>query len=140
MESIPLAVNNEPFVEAKAGGYEWDAPQLFTDDVTFSKPVLSVVYTVAAAGTNAATATLISPLYGFVTVTAADATKGVIVGAIPIGATLSGYNVAAAVLKVYPPTGGNFNGGSTDAIISVAAKVPFSIKNVDGTLYVATYT
>lgn len=57
-------------------------------------------------------------------VTGADGTKGVI---LPAGDAVSEtrivYNSSGSNLKVYPDAGGTINGGSTDASVTVAAKV-----------------
>lgn len=117
--------------------------ETFKRDVTveagfkIGKGVVWAVGTVAAAGTNAATAAVLPVTAPFISVTAADATKGVILPASPIGTQFIIHNVANAVLKVYPPTGGNFNSGTTDAAVSVAAKTQARYINVDGTLWSA---
>lgn len=51
---------------------------------------------------------------------AADGTKGVRIHANDdvIGRVIEVHNVAAAVLKVYPPVGGTINGGGVDASVS----------------------
>ena len=55
--------------------------------------------------------------------TGADGTKGVIINAADkvTGRKIFIGNTAAAVLKIYPPSGGVMNGGSADAGISTAS-------------------
>lgn len=52
--------------------------------------------------------------------TAADGTKGVRINAADkvTGVTIFVGNQVAAILKVYPPSGGTINGGSADAAFS----------------------
>jgi hypothetical protein len=79
----------------------------------------SGVATPAAAGTNQGTGTAITKrLNG---VTAADATKGVVLPTAVAGMEVVIVNtVAASVLKVYPATGAAINGLSANAAFSVA--------------------
>lgn len=77
------------------------------------------VGTVAAMGSTQSNAAALA--YGFNTVTAADATKGVILPAVAAGKIVVVINTVAAVLKVYPPTGTAINGGSDNAALSMAA-------------------
>jgi hypothetical protein len=74
---------------------------------------------VAAAGTTVADATLVTS--GLQTVTAADAAKGVILpatAAVDVGSMVVVINSVAAVLKVYPATGGTINGAAANAALS----------------------
>ena len=73
---------------------------------------------IAAAGTNAATAAILVGGKAVYPVTAADGTKGVILAAVDavLGNEIKiGNRAAAAVLKIYPPTGGTINGASANA-------------------------
>ena len=55
-------------------------------------------------------------------VTGADAAKGVILLDVPNGSSIRVFNNAAAVLKVYPPSGGQINNlTATSGNISIAA-------------------
>jgi hypothetical protein len=75
--------------------------------------------TPAAAGSNQGNATAITKQLN--AVTAADATKGVILPTAVAGQPVLIVNtVAASVLKVYPASGGTINGLSQDAAFSVA--------------------
>jgi hypothetical protein len=76
--------------------------------------------TVAAAGTVAGDATAIPASAVAVKVTGADAAKGVMLPG-RTGEVMHLQNVAAAVLKVYPYTGGTINGGAANAAYSLAA-------------------
>lgn len=105
-----------------------------------SKAVVLGVGTVAAAGTNQGTAATIPSTAPFISVTAADATKGVILPVSVVGTEIAIHNVANATLKVYPPSGGDINDGSQDAALSIAAKTQARFVNVDGTTWSAVYT
>lgn len=77
--------------------------------------------TVAAAGANQGNAAAMSA--DFVLVTGADATKGVILPEPVAGRILMLKNNAAAVLKVYPASGGQINAVGADTAMSLAANV-----------------
>lgn len=64
-----------------------------------------------------------SILEGLTVVTAADATKGVILPTAIAGARVEVKNGAAAVLKVYPATGAAINAIAANGAISLAASV-----------------
>lgn len=82
-----------------------------------------VCATVAALGTNQATAAPVA--VGFTLVTAADGTVGVILPSPSAGdiCIIKNIDVANAILKVYPPTSGTINALSANSAISLAAKV-----------------
>lgn len=83
----------------------------------------SIGAAVAAAGSTAADAGQLTG-ENYITVTAADGTKGVkmpAVGAGDKGKTMTVRNTVAAVLKIYATVGGAINGGSVDAAVSIAA-------------------
>lgn len=77
--------------------------------------------TVAAAGSTKDDAAAMSA--DFVLVTAADATKGVILPTPVAGRVLMLKNNANAVLKVYPNAGGQINAVGADTAMSLAAYV-----------------
>lgn len=97
---------------------------------------------VAAAGNSQGTATALS--YVVNNVTAADGTKGVVLGANP-GATASRiqivYNsVATNGLVVYPPASGTINGGSANAAVTIEGKTLALFFSTDATNWAAIYT
>jgi len=99
------------------------------------------VGTVAAAGTTLATGTAIdSSLYYVINVTDADGTKGVTLPVPVSGMDFILYNNSASNLKVYPHSGGNVNGGSTDAAVTVASKVWARFTAISGVIWTAMYT
>lgn len=61
---------------------------------------------------------------GVTVVTASDGTKGVILPTAVAGMRVTLKNSVAAILKVYPATGGAINALSANAAISLAASVP----------------
>lgn len=143
MDFIKGAVNNEPVQIPSPRNQEHTAPQQFDDTVTVSKPVIRGVGSLAATGSTAADAAIVDDSYGVLQVTAADGTKGVILQTTPalaVGFEIRIHNVANAILKIYPPTGGNFNSGTTDAAISVTAKRPAVLVNLGSNLWTAQYT
>jgi hypothetical protein len=95
-------------------------------DVTSQAAALATKSTGTARGTVAATGSTVAdaaavPSADFVSVTAGDGTKGVILLARSAGASVRVKNAAAAVLKVYPPTGAAINGLAANGAISLAA-------------------
>lgn len=83
------------------------------------------VDTLAALGsTQADGAPIVSGSGSLVAITAADATKGVVLPASPtVGYVVEVKNVDNAVLKVYPAVGGTINVLSANGAISLAARV-----------------
>jgi hypothetical protein len=79
------------------------------------------VGTVAAAGANQGNAAAL-PNAAIVTVTAADAAKGVRLPAAEAGRVIILKNVDNAVLKVYPATGGKINVLADNASLDMAAR------------------
>lgn len=76
---------------------------------------------VTAAGTAATTATVLRKNPGFVVVTAAGSQDGVKFNdSWPIGRPVFVVNPSSTTANIYPPLGGNWNGGSTDATITLA--------------------
>lgn len=94
-----------------------------TIDPVNGSPIGGSVATIAAAGSTQADATALTGAIN--KVTAADGTKGAILPACTDDSRLTTrvvvWNSAAAVLKVYPNTGGTVNGGSANAATSLAA-------------------
>ena len=81
--------------------------------------VSMLTQTLAATGTNQATASQIAGQLVFVT--AADATTGVKLPAVANGTVIFLINTANAVLKIYPATGEKIQGGTANVNISLAA-------------------
>lgn len=77
---------------------------------------------VAATGSTQADAAQVYE--GFTVVTGADATKGVILPTAVPGMRVTIKNGTAAVLKVYPKTGGAINAVATNGAFSVPASTP----------------
>lgn len=75
--------------------------------------------TVAAAGSTQANAAAM--VADFVLVSAADGTKGVLLPAGVAGKQMIIKNNANAVLKIWPPTGGQINAVGADTAMSIAA-------------------
>ncbi len=75
--------------------------------------------TIAGVGTAAATAALIQTGVTNAT-TAGGATAFIFNSAASLGRPFYFFNSSATTALVYPTTGGNFNGGTTDAAFSVA--------------------
>lgn len=97
---------------------------------------------IAAAGSSQSDATAAS--YVVNNVTASDGTKGVVFTSTP-GTVASRlkivYNsVASQALKVYPPSGGTINGGSSNAAVSVTGKTLAIFVSTDGSNWGAIYT
>lgn len=140
MDSQPFATNNEPVIPAYPANQERTGPTQFSDNVTITKPIVHGVSTVAATGSNQGNAATVPAGYGLVYVTAADGTKGVVLDAsLPVGAEQTIYNVAASALKIYPPSGCDFNDGTGDAEISADAKTPARVLRVDATTFAAFF-
>jgi hypothetical protein len=78
------------------------------------------VASVAATGTTAANAATLT-LSALNCVSAADATKGVVLPAAVEGAVVWVKNEAAAVLKIWPATGDQVNAVTVDGAFSIAA-------------------
>jgi len=89
--------------------------------------------TVAATGTNQATAAAIAS--GFTLVSAADATKGVKLPAAAAGLVVIVKNGENAVLKLYPNTSDAINGLSANAALSMAANTSAVLVAYDSTTW-----
>lgn len=92
---------------------------------------------IAAAGSSQSDATEISSVVS--SVSGADGTKGVI---LPTrGGHWRIYNEHATNgLKIYPPSGGTINGGSSNAAITIEGKTIAVIDQVSDSNYGAQYT
>lgn len=109
------------------------------DQARFVESINLKVTSVAATGSTTTDAALLSPL-GILHVTAADGTKGVRIqgGTVTDRSNYSpllivkNSDAANAILKIYPPTGGKINAGSTDAALSMAAKTAALFVTFDG--------
>lgn len=113
-----LAAGEDPLVASPTGEFVGTHVGPVTGNVTglVTLPRTSV----AAAGSTNADAAALSAGYNIVT--GADATKGVILPAAVAGRPVWVKNGAAAVLKVYPPSGAAINGlTATTGAISMAA-------------------
>lgn len=74
----------------------------------------------AAGSSSAANATVLGPLQNFVNlVTAGGADSIRFNSSWPLGVPVIVANPTATTAQIYPPTGGNWNGGSTDATITL---------------------
>lgn len=83
-----------------------------------TNPIIQSVGTVAAAGTNQATAGAITAETTIVT--AADDAKGVILPNVYVGACYKIYStVVTKALKIYPASGEKLNGGTADASVTI---------------------
>lgn len=74
---------------------------------------------ITAAGTTQADAYALSSVYSIVTTAAAG--TGVRLMTPEPSAEVFVRNLGANTLNVYPPVGGNFNGGTTNAAVTIAA-------------------
>ncbi|MES2208589.1 MAG: hypothetical protein V4515_00135 [Chloroflexota bacterium] len=77
---------------------------------------------VTAAGSTQADAAALSE--GFNVVTGADATKGVVLPTAVAGMRVELKSVTAAVLKIYPATGGAINAIAANGALSLASLCP----------------
>jgi len=114
-----LRANDTSTIEVYGGYYD---PSLASVEAGGAKIVsyeARTYETAAAAGNAQANATDVNA--SFVLATAADATKGIQLRAIPIGDSITVKNNAAAVLKVYGQTGVAINGLAANAAIEMAA-------------------
>ena len=102
----------------------------------FGKQANSIGASTAAAGTVTGDATVLPAGTAEVYPTsAADGTKGVRLHADDnvTGRRLFVTNTAAAILKIYPPTGGTINGGAANAAVSSVSGKGVILICVDGT-------
>ena len=97
--------------------------------------------TVAGAGTNQATATVIDEADGWlVNATGGDGTVGVKLPAARAGISVAIYNAGSGILKVYPGTSDDILDGTTNVHVSVASHVYCEFYAVDATTWAAFYT
>lgn len=142
-----------------AGAQTWTGTQTFTDAValngattfgvggsaTFNcalkttKPSIRVSAAAVAAGSTTTDALVLGISNAVFVVTAADGAKGVRLTAIATDAEVKVINNAAAVLKIYPPTGGTINGGSADASISVSANRTALLHQISASAWTALF-
>jgi len=80
--------------------------------------------TIAAAGTNAATASAVTAGLTIISTATGTSADGVRLPANwGIGETITIVNITAVAIDVWPPTGGAINGGSADAAKALAANM-----------------
>lgn len=83
------------------------------------------IVSLAAAGTNQATAAALDVTKDLTTLTGANGTAGAslptVVSPRDLGAVIIVHNSGSAVAKVFPETGGTINSGSANASVSLAA-------------------
>lgn len=132
---MPSAVNTQTTVLAgNLGG-------AYPDKLQVNNPVfvLGTPTDLAALGSTQANAALVTATV--TNATAADGTKGIILPALTAGATYYIYNsVATNGLKIYPPTGAAFNGGSANAAITIEGKTAAILVAMSTTNVAATFT
>jgi hypothetical protein len=104
------------------------------NDVDVAGELTLPVATVAATGSVQGDAAAL-PESGFVTVSAADATKGVRLPAAVAGRTLRIKNLNAAVLKLWPATGDAINAIAANSSMNIPASTAFTIISYDGTTW-----
>ena len=107
-------------------------------EVLPSRLVPDNVASVAATGSAQGDAAALTA--GINTVSAADATKGVILPAAKAGLVVQVYNEHATNgLKVYPATGDDINDGSADAAVTMEGKGLARFVGLDTTTWAASY-
>ena len=108
-------------------------------EVLPSRMIPQNVASIAAAGSAQGDATAVTA--GINTVSAADATKGVILPAAKAGLVVEVYNEHATNgLKVYPATGDDINDGSANAAITMEGKGIARFTGLDTTTWAAAFT
>lgn len=74
----------------------------------------------AAGSSSSANATVLHATANFVKLTTAGGADSVrLSSSLPLGQFCVLYNLGSTTAQIYPPTGGNFNGGSTDAAVTI---------------------
>lgn len=107
-------------------------------EVLPSRLVPDNVASVAATGSEQGDAAALTA--GINTVSAADATKGVILPAAKAGLVVQVYNEHATNgLKVYPATGDDINDGSANAAVTMEGKGLARFVGLDTTTWAASY-
>ena len=109
------------------------ATSVSASDITTTGGLYLKSATVAAAGTNQATAAAVSD--GFTLVSAADGTKGVLLPAAVAGRTVILKNNANAVLKVWPASGDAVNAIAADSNYVLAAYTSSLLVAYDSTTW-----
>ena len=108
-------------------------------EVLPSRMIPQNVASIAAAGSAQGDATAVTA--GINTVSAADATKGLILPAAKAGLVVEVYNEHATNgLKVYPATGDDINDGSANAAITMEGKGIARFTGLDTTTWAAAFT
>ena len=107
------------------------------DGATLTTPIITLdVQSLAAAGSTQADAGVVTATApGLVVVSAADATKGVVLPAAAAGKQYTVKNNAAAVLKVYPAVGDAINAIAADSPISMASLTCCTFTAIDATTW-----
>jgi hypothetical protein len=116
-----------------SGGTVSGATSVSAGDITTTGGLYLKSATVAAAGTNQATAAAVSD--GFTLVSAADGTKGVLLPAAVAGRTVILKNNANAVLKVWPASGDAVNAIAADSNYVLAAYTSSLLVAYDSTTW-----
>ena len=118
-------------------GSGWTSKAL-TGPFTLSGKVSMAVGSVAATGTNQATAAALAD--GFNLVTGADGTKAVVLPAGTAGRRVEIKNIANAVLPVFPAGSNAINALSPSAALNMAAYSSCTLVTVDGTTWYSNPT
>jgi hypothetical protein len=92
--------------------------------------------TVTPAGVTQGTATTVNATDTYVSSAAAGA--GVIIKATPFGQVQTVTNGTANMILVYPPSGANFNGLTTNAAVALAPNSRLSMQAYNNLIYLAT--
>ena len=116
-----------------SGGSISGATSVSAGDITTTGGLYLKSATVAAAGTNQATAAAVSD--GFTLVSAADGTKGILLPAAVAGRTVILKNNANAVLKVWPAPGDAVNAIAADSNYVLAAYTSSLLVAYDSTTW-----
>ena len=109
------------------------ATSVSASDITTTGGLYIKTATVAATGSTQANAAAVSD--GFTLVTAADATKGVVLPAAVAGRTVILKNGANAVLKVWPAVGDGINAITVDSNYVLAAYTSSLLVAYDSTTW-----
>ena len=116
-----------------SGGSISGATSVSASDLTTTGGLYLKTATVAATGSTQANAAAVSD--GFTLVTAADATKGVVLPAAVAGRTVILKNNANAVLKVWPASGDAVNAIAADSNYVLAAYTSSLLVAYDATTW-----
>ena len=117
------------------------AREVLSAPLVQNRPIEFPISTVAAAGSTIADGGALSANNPFTNVTGADGTKGVLLDpSTPVGATVRVHNSAGSGLKVYPQSGGQINGGTASASVTVSANKPGAFTRMTTTLWSAVFS